>query len=278
MKKKIFIFLAVFLSLSFLGINFLQADPTSYPACSTETIQKTFTESIKNHQSDFFPADYNISEQEDPFSLTSYINKERSSYSSLDSKASLDRYHQTQSKLFEESIKQTLQSFDDQETASENQSQAPKTSWNSNLNDASSHPILHLYAQKFTAGDASLPSVTPTLPTLIVGFEGALNYMIFSCSYDNNNDGLIEEESSIQNIFTGRKQAKEQLAEKLLQAKRILDYALSSYDALAVAYPQHIQYLALIEELKKLREQFGALEEMSAKCVLPNHFNASCKK
>lgn len=278
--KHLLILLALFLSGFFIFENFIQADPVSQPACSTATIQRTFTASITAHQADFFPASYTIPEKEDPFSLESYINSERTSYTSFSFKEAFDRYHKTQSQLFEDAIKQTLQSFNDQKTSAENKSTPPKTVWNAALNNTSAHPIVSLYAQKFIAGDPNLPSVTPTVPTLIVGFEGALNYMIFSCSFDKDNlkeDGFISQ-TSIQSIFTEKKKEEDQLAEKLLQAKRILDYALSSYDALAVAYPQHIQYLALIEELKKLREQFGALEEMTSKCILPNHFNASCKK
>ena len=283
MMKKVIGTLLALLIISFTSWNvFFRAEANElYGACSPDMMTQIFNTKIENHKDVFFLKDADKkSSGSDSYNLQPYIDSLYSEFNAYSTNEEMkNAYHEKQSLLFELAIKQSLQGMEKSiDFAQKSSSTRVMPVWSAQLSNKNQYPFAALYTDKFQAGDEENPKVIPTFPTLIVGLESALNYAVFSCSYKKQFEELQGATSSLQEGVLKKEVDGTKIAADLLAAKRVMDYALNAYDGLAVAYPQHVAYLELIEELRLLREQFGALEEVASSCVFPNRFNASCKK
>lgn len=176
-----------------------------------------------------------------------------------------DAYHNLQNKIFSAAVSSSLDSLDDK------RSSFP-------FADKNQFPILSLYTEKFRSITSSKSQIqaksSALVPTFLLGLEASLNYAILSCQTVSE----IENFGASKFAYNDYAKNEEELMKNLLAAKRVLNYSLSAYDSLNLALPQHLAYLDLIEELKKLRKNFSKLEQISSECIVPNHYNTSCEK
>lgn len=261
-------------------VFFKETSANLYGACSSDMMAQVFNTQIDSHSKLFFLKDEDKkSLSSDSYNLLPFIESLYAAYGANNTEGMKKLYHENQSKLFELAIKQSLQGIKENQDFAESGSSSRATPvWNTEFSNKNKYPFAAIYADKFQAGDPKNPKIIPTLPTLVVGLEASLNYAVFSCSYRSSFQENEGSTTSLQEGLLKKEADGTKIATDLLNAKRVMDYALNAYDGLAVAYPQHIAYLDLIEELRTLREQFGALEEVASSCVFPNRFNASCKK
>lgn len=271
----------------------MQAEDSDTNPCGVKILTETFTKSVENKQDIFFLKDAaNIPPVEK--NIQTYIETTFKKYNKMTLETMLKTYHTMQQQLFKAVLKQSLQNYSPITKMLKNGGTSKNDfgqtfAWDLTLKDAAAHPIVSLYADKFTkmantitknveAGNEAFVDVIPTVPTLVVGFEATLNYAIFACQYQSTWDDPIKKNPSTAAIIEEHSKQTTKVAQDLIQAKRILEYAMDSYDAFAVAYPQHIAYEELIKRLKVLRKQFYAFDQVNSKCVVPNHLYSSCKK
>jgi hypothetical protein len=235
--------------------------------CSNEMIVKSFMTSIENNQAIFSPKPLKDEKKKKiEKDLDLYITSATNLFT--DKKTSLKNYHDLQSSLFKEVILQSLQEINDDNL---------KMNWI--ISKVGVHPIVSLYEARFTSlGKKDQFKIAQHIPSFIVGLEATLNYAILSCNYSSSSEDIIKQNKGLFGSFQQEKMDVIEVAETLLDAKRIIDYSLQAYDSLVIAYPQHQAYEKLIKELKVLKEQFKVFEEINSSCVYPNHFNAVCLK
>ena len=272
--KKLLSIIAILIFTAFLGHSFFVNAETN-SACSDETLSDTFLKTINKNKEIFFATDISKNPSKKYPKLKTYIEGKKEYIRGKEGEEglqanALEKYHTLQEQVFESAINQSLQKFGEKDAT---------LTWL--INDEKSHPILSLYKNRFEGNEkenGKVEKLAQHIPTFVVGLEATLNYAIFSCVYNFSSSEIIGSSNSFFTIFKKEKITRKEFAENLLDAKRILDYTLQSYDSLIIAYPQHQAYEKLIDELKILKKQFATFEAINSQCVYPNHFNASCKK
>ncbi len=250
------------------GIIFFKSIPVEATVtnfCDSAHIAQVFTSNIMTHSNLFISSSFDEDALKEALGTTDNDNIIYKYIKGNDVFIETpEKYHKTQEELFKKSISYSLKDLD------------KKSSKTLDV-VISENPILWLYKKKLESMKNNNTELTEAIPTFIVGLEATLNYTIFSCNYIVNEDDVVKKSSGLQDSLVTINFSIQEKGRELLEAKRILEYALNSYDSLAIAYPQHQAYLKTIKELKKLRELFGNMEDITSSCVLKNHYYSSCK-
>ena len=276
MKKYFLIFLAFIVSIvSFMQWNTFAA---SRSPCNPESIANVFSKAIML-ENDIFNGSKIEKKLKTKNSsikdiLTTYVKKEKNKYryqmkkyekKTFEFTSPMDRYHNIQDNLFKNAIVQTLSGLE-----------TKKPKFNKNVWKEDSHPIVYLYKDTYT--NMSKGDIPPIIPTLVVGFEATLNFTILSCAYQIDENKLVENSKNPLDIITNIRKDKLEKIKEVGKAERIIVNALSSYESLLLAYPQHVAYQNLIKKMSDLKDTFMDFEAVNSECVYSNHIYATCEK
>ena len=258
--KIFFLALSVLLLASLVTKHFVQAD--DYTPCSSQMIAKYFRGSILSNKDIFVTtnSDEKLSTEElegkigDDF--VNHIDDLFAEYKDMNKDKMYEFYHEKQGKLFEEAVYHGLQKKGEFQWAI-----------------SPANYIVSLFKPQFKA--LKKTEFAPVIPSYVLGLEASLNYTVFSCTYVTDENKIIAGSRTLY-PWEDLEQDKLDSAKRIIDARKIIENALSSYDALMIAYPQHVAYMELIQTLTKVKKMFNKIEAITSRCLLPNRYDAAC--
>jgi hypothetical protein len=236
--------------------------------CNIDNIKHSFLVSLEEEKTIFFE---NFQKDSMDVILDDFLKREKQRYLNFNKLEELNEYYfKQQNTMFKEIIKFSLSSLQEEKNLEISLSK-------------NSYPILSVYLDELSKQNKKEAEInfSAVVPSFVLGLEATLKYNVYACSIQEfvktkfvNNE--IQKIKNISGLTNKLRSAEQKVAIGLIDRKRILKRAVNAYQELIIAYPQHLAYLDLIENIKILKKQYQTLDDISFNCLIPNHFNTSC--